>query len=76
MDAYRPLTLLGLIFIVSGIILVALPFILRHMPSLERLPWILVFIYRKNGFYFATSPLLIMISIASLIIYLSSRFGG
>lgn len=76
MDTYRPLTLLGLIFIVSGIILVALPFILRHLPSVERLPWILVFIYRKDGFYFATSPLLIMISIASLIIYLSSRFGG
>ncbi|MBS7637732.1 hypothetical protein KEJ49_02415 [Candidatus Bathyarchaeota archaeon] len=76
MDTYRPLTLLGLIFIVSGIILVALPFILRHLPSVERLPWILVFIYRKNGFYFATSPLLIMISIASLIIYLSSRFRG
>lgn len=76
MDAYRPLTIMGLIFIVSGIILVALPFILRHLPSVERLPWILLFIYRKDGFYFATSPLLIMISIASLIIYLSSRFKG
>lgn len=76
METYRPFTLLGLVLIICGIILVALPFILRHLPSLERLPWILVFIYRRDGFYFATSPLLIMISIASLIIYLSSRFGG
>jgi hypothetical protein len=76
METYRPLTLLGLVFIVCGVILVALPFIIRHLPNIERLPWILVYIYRKDDFYFVTSPILIMISIASLIIYLVSRLGS
>jgi hypothetical protein len=76
METYRPLTLLGLVFIVCGVILVALPFIIRHIPNIERLPWILVYIYRKDDFYFVTSPILIIISIASLIIYLISRLGS
>ena len=76
METYRPLILLGIILIASGIILVALPFVFRHLPSVERLPWILVYIYRKDGFYFVTSPLLIIISTASLIMYLISRFGS
>ena len=72
---YRPFTVLGLLLIVCGFILVALPIIARHLPSLERLPWILIWVYRRDGFYFVTSPLLIIISIVSVVLQLFSRTG-
>ena len=72
---YRPFTVLGLLLIVCGFILVALPLIARHLPSLERLPWILIWVYRRDGFYFVTSPLLIIISIVSVVLQLFSRTG-
>ncbi|KON30679.1 hypothetical protein AC482_03250 [miscellaneous Crenarchaeota group-15 archaeon DG-45] len=71
--SYRPLTALGLLLIACGVVLVTLPLITRHLPSLERLPWILVWVYRRDGFYFITSPLLIIISILSLAIRLLGR---
>jgi uncharacterized membrane protein HdeD (DUF308 family) len=70
---YRPLTAMGLILILSGIILVMLPFIARHLPNLEKLPWILIWVYRKNGFYFVTSPLLIILSIISILLNLYGK---
>ncbi len=70
---YRPLTLVGILLIASGLILVLLPLIARYLPSLERLPWIIVWVYRSNGFYFATSPLLIIISFISLLLNLLGR---
>jgi len=76
MDAsYRPFTLLGLLFIICGVILIALPFVARHLPSLDNLPWILIWVYRSDGFYFVTSPLLIIVSIISLILQLIYRSG-
>jgi hypothetical protein len=71
--SYRPLTILGLLLIVSGVVLIALPIVARRLPSLERLPWILVWVYRRDGFYFITSPLLIIVSILSLALHLLSR---
>ena len=71
--SYRPLTALGLLLILSGAVLVLLPLLSRRLPSIERLPWILVWVYRGNGFYFITSPLLIIISILSLLLGLVSR---
>lgn len=70
---YRPFTVLGLLLIISGVILVALPLLARHLPSLERLPWILVWVYRRDGFYFITSPLLVIVSIVSLVLHLLGR---
>jgi uncharacterized membrane protein HdeD (DUF308 family) len=70
---YRPFTVMGLILILSGIILVMLPFIARHLPNLEKLPWILIWVYRKNGFYFVTSPLLIILSIISIVLNLYGK---
>jgi hypothetical protein len=69
----RPFTILGLILIACGLILVALPFVVRSMPSLEKVPWIILWVYRRNGFFFATSPLLIIISAVSLLISLYGR---
>jgi len=71
--SYRPLTALGLLLILSGAVLVLLPLLARRLPSIERLPWILVWVYRGDGFYFITSPLLIIISILSLLLGLVSR---
>jgi len=74
-QSYKPLTIMGLIFILCGLILVSLPFITRHLPGLDRLPWIIIWVYRKDSFYFVTSPLLIIISIASLIVhFLTGQF--
>ena len=70
---YRPLSVMGLILILSGVILVMLPFIARHLPNLEKLPWILIWVYRKNGFYFVTSPLLIILSIISILLNLYGK---
>ncbi len=70
---YRPFTALGLLLIVSGLVLVLLPFIARHLPSLDRLPWIIVWVYRRDGFYFVTSPLLIIISLVSIVMNFFGR---
>ena len=66
-------TLLGLVLIMSGIVLVLIPFITRHLPSLERLPWFIVWVYRRDGFFFATSPLLIVLSLIWVLMNLAFR---
>lgn len=70
---YRPFTILGLLLIISGLLLVLLPFLARLMPSLEKLPWIILWVYRRDGFYFATSPLLIIISLISILLNIFNR---
>jgi hypothetical protein len=70
---YRPFTTLGLVLIVCGLILVALPFVIRSIPSLENVPWIILWVYRRDGFFFATSPLLIILSAISLLLSLYGR---
>lgn len=73
LDNFTPLTLLGILLIIVGIVLVALPLIAKHLPNLEDVPWIIVWVYRTDGFVFATSPILIIISIISLIIHFATR---
>ncbi len=70
---YRPFTAHELVLIACGLILVALPFVIRSMPSLEKVPWIILWVYRRDGFFFATSPLLIIVSAVSLLIGLYGR---
>ena len=68
MSSYNePFTTLGLALIVIGAILMLLPVITRNLPSLEGLPWFILWVYRSDGFYFATSPLLIVLSLLSLL---------
>ena len=48
-ESYRPFMMLGLVLIVLGLVLLSLPFFLRFIPTLERLeklPKILVYVYR------------------------------
>ena len=70
---YQPFTTLGLILIVSGLLLVLLPFLARYLPNLDQVPWLLIWVYRRDGFYFVTSPLLIILSLLSLIAQLYGR---
>ena len=68
MDEYTPFTSMGWILILLGAIFVALPYITQLVPSIERIPWFILYVYRRDGFYFATSPLLIVLSLLSLFI--------
>jgi len=67
METYRPLASLGWMLIILGAVLVALPAMVKLVPRMEGLPWWIIWVYRSDGFTFATSPLLIFISILSLI---------
>jgi len=64
----HPLTWLGTALILVGVAFV-LPPILGKVIDLSRIPSWLIFIYRSNGFYFVTSPLLIGLSALSVILY-------
>ena len=67
MEEFRPLVAMGWMLILVGVLLVALPYLARLAPSVERLPWYIVYVYRSDGFTFATSPLLILLSLMSLL---------
>jgi hypothetical protein len=73
LDEYAPFQSMGWILILLGVIFVALPYITRIIPDIERIPWWILWVYRSNGFTFATSPLLIFISILSLLLNLLRR---
>ena len=60
----------GIILILLGVLLFIVPVLLERMPSLEKIPWILLYVYRSNGFTFVTSPILIIISILSFLWFL------
>lgn len=66
MDEYTPFTSMGWMLILLGAIFVALPYLSRMIPDIERIPWFILYIYKRDGFYFATSPLLIVLSLLSL----------
>ena len=68
MQNLQPFTLIGIIFIVMGIILVLLPFIVQYIPSLEGLPWLILWVYKTDNFIFATSPVLLIITALFFII--------
>ena len=72
-EAYQLLTLSGIILILLGIMFVLLPILIRHLPSIEKLPPILIYVYRSDNFYFVTSPLLILISVIFFILFLIKR---
>jgi hypothetical protein len=70
------LQVLGVVLMVLGALLFIAPIILEKMPSLESIPWIILYVYRSDGFIFATSPLLIIISIISLLWWMLTRSGA
>jgi hypothetical protein len=61
----RPFSALGVMLVLMGIVLILIPIIVKLVPEIdvEKIPWFLLYIYHKDGFFFATSPLLILIGI-------------
>ncbi len=70
---YRSFTWLGAIMILLGVLFVAIPYLIRYAPEIEKLPPILLYVYRRDGFYFATSPILIIVSIVWMLVSLLRR---
>jgi uncharacterized membrane protein len=70
------LQVLGIVLMVLGVLLFIAPLVLEKMPSLESVPWILLYVYRRDGFVFVTSPILIIISILSLLWWILTRSGS
>jgi hypothetical protein len=71
-----PLQILGIMLIVLGALLFVAPLVLERMPSLEGVPWILLYVFRRDGFVFVTSPILIIVSILSLLWWILTRSGS
>lgn len=63
MNIVKSFSSIGVIFILIGIVLILIPIIINVLPTVEekKIPWILLYIYKSDGFFFATSPLLIII---------------
>jgi hypothetical protein len=66
----QPFVILGLLCIILGILFLLLPFLARFVPSMENIPPILLWVYKREGFIFATSPILIIISIIMVFLFL------
>jgi len=67
-----PLQILGIILMVLGALLFVAPLVLERMPSLESVPWIFLYVYRRDGFVFVTSPIIIF-SVLSLLWWILTR---
>ncbi|MEM3401932.1 MAG: hypothetical protein QXT22_00710 [Candidatus Hadarchaeales archaeon] len=64
----HPFTWIGLALIMLGVAFVILPIIGKYIDVSNIPPW-LIYIYRSDGFYFVTSPLLLLISLISILLY-------
>jgi hypothetical protein len=71
---YRSFAWMGVLLIILGVILILVPYAVKYAPSLGKLPPIILYVYRRNGFYFATSPILIIISLISILAFILSRY--
>jgi len=81
-ESHSPFTVLGLLFVVIGVLLLTMPCVInyavKHTPTLEvleRVPPILLYVYRRDSFYFATSPIL-PIAGAVYLLWLLIRWGS
>ena len=70
---YRTLSWLA-IMILLGIILVLMLYLIRYTPEIEKLPPIILYIYRRNNFVFATSPILIAVSVIWVLVSVLTRY--
>lgn len=72
-EAFQLLQVVGILLVILGVLLFVAPFFLERLPSLEKIPWIILYIYRKDGFVFVTSPILIVITIISILLRIIVR---
>jgi hypothetical protein len=68
----HPLTWLGIALILTGVALVLLPTLSKFI-DLPQVPSWLIYVYHRDGFYFVTSPLLLVLSAATFIAYFLTR---
>ncbi len=66
------LTWLDIAFVLIGVALLLLPILGKYI-DLSQVPSWLIYIYHSNGFYFLTSPLLLVLSIGAFIAYILMR---
>ncbi len=65
---------IGFLFIAIGIAFVLVPLLANDgVLSNAKVPWIILYVYNKGGFYFATSPILIILSLVVLVVLLLRR---
>lgn len=57
-----------------GIVLLLIPYLIRYVPEIEKLPPIILYIYRRNNFIFATSPIVMAIAIIWTLVSVLSRY--
>ena len=76
MNLENPFTVFGVTLILIGIALLVIPIIGKIIPTVDvqKIPWFILYVYRRNGFVFITSPLLIIIGIASFLWVLLHRY--
>lgn len=68
----EPLTWLGIALILIGAALVLLPIVGKYF-DLSQVPSWLIYVYHSDGFYFVTSPLLLLLSLVSFLVFLLRR---
>ncbi|MDY6931979.1 MAG: hypothetical protein SVJ22_08720 [Halobacteriota archaeon] len=66
-----PFTIFGVILMVVGAILFLVPVLSRFIPT--SIHPLIIYTYQGDGFYFVTSPILIIISLVSVAVYLLVR---
>lgn len=65
---YAVFTIIGLVLVALGILSLLMPIVLESdvLQWLNRIPPIFLYVYRRNGFVFVTSPVLIVVSLVFL----------
>jgi hypothetical protein len=66
---------IGVLLLILGVFFVVTPMLREHLLAIDTLPWILVYIYRHNGLTIVTSPLLLLVSLASLLWWIYTHSG-
>ena len=72
MEMAHPFFLIGMILILLGLAFILVPIMGRYV-DLSGVPSWLVYVYRSDGFCFVTSPILILLSIISILVYIIMR---
>ncbi|MCJ7770735.1 hypothetical protein MUP37_04055 [Candidatus Bathyarchaeota archaeon] len=66
--------LIGVLLIALGIVALLIPLILESGGKiLDAIPPIILYVYRRDGFTFVTSPILIIVSILLFILHLANK---
>jgi hypothetical protein len=59
--------LTGILFVLLGIAFILIPLLGRSLSNVK-IPWIILYTYNRGGVFFATSPILIIISVIGFLV--------